>query len=71
MKNKLLENEKKITSGFIVPEDYFDNFSADLMQKLPAKEIKTISHFVVHVLIKACWGTVQIVVHYNLARQSL
>ncbi|WP_396146208.1 hypothetical protein [Flavobacterium sp.] len=45
MKNKLLENEKKITSGFIVPEDYFDNFSADLMQKLPAKEIKTISFY--------------------------
>ena len=43
MKNNLLENEKKITSGFIVPEDYFENFSADLMQKLPAKEIKTIS----------------------------
>ena len=45
MKNNLLENEKKITSGFIVPEDYFANFSADLMQKLPANEIKTISFY--------------------------
>ena len=45
MKKNLLENEKKITSGFIVPEDYFDNFSADLMQKLPAKEITTISFY--------------------------
>ena len=45
MKNNLLENEKKITSGFIVPEDYFANFSADLMQKLPAKEIKTIPFY--------------------------
>lgn len=45
MKNNLLENEKKITSGFIVPEDYFQNFSNNLMQKLPAKEIKTISFY--------------------------
>lgn len=45
MKNNILENEKKITSGFIVPEDYFANFSNNLMQKLPAKEIKTISFY--------------------------
>jgi hypothetical protein len=45
MKNNLIENDTKITSGFIVPEDYFDNFSENLMQKLPAIEIKTISFY--------------------------
>lgn len=45
MKKNLLENEKKITSGFILPEDYFQNFSDNLMQKLPANEIKTISFY--------------------------
>jgi hypothetical protein len=45
MKNNLIENDTKITSGFIVPEDYFDNFSEKLMQKLPAIEIKTISFY--------------------------
>jgi hypothetical protein len=45
MKKIDLENEPKITTGFITPEDYFDNFSARIMQKLPDNEPKVISIF--------------------------
>src|SRR6478672_12710277 len=38
-----LDNEPKITTGFQVPDTYFDTFSEKVMKQLPAKEPKVIS----------------------------
>ena len=40
-----LDKEPKIKSGFKVPENYFDNFSAKVIQRLPENEPKVISIF--------------------------
>lgn len=45
MKTFKLDNEPKIESGFKIPENYFDDFSARVMQQLPKEETKTISLF--------------------------
>jgi len=45
MKTFKLENEPKIKTGFTTPENYFDDFSAKMMQQLPKKEPKLISLF--------------------------
>jgi len=49
MKAFKLDNEPKIDPGFKTPENYFDNFSASLIQKLQnesiTKETKVISIF--------------------------
>ena len=45
MKTFKLENEPKIESGFKTPENYFDTFSARVMEQLPKEEPKTISIF--------------------------
>jgi len=45
MKTFKLENEPKIKTGFTTPENYFDDFSAKMMQQLPRKEPKLISIF--------------------------
>jgi len=45
MKTFKLDNEPKIESGFKTPENYFDTFSARVMQQLPKDEPKTISLF--------------------------
>lgn len=45
MKDFKLDNEPKITSGFQIPENYFDNFSEKVMNQLPEKETKVISIF--------------------------
>jgi len=49
MKTFKLDNGPKIDSGFKTPENYFENFSASLIQKLPketiAEEVKIISIF--------------------------
>ncbi|MEZ7500077.1 hypothetical protein QO200_15170 [Flavobacterium sp. Arc3] len=45
MKAFKLENEPKIESGYKTPEHYFENFSEQLMHKLPKKETKVISLF--------------------------
>lgn len=45
MKTFKLENEPKIESGFKTPENYFENFSAKMMQQLPENEPKVISIF--------------------------
>lgn len=42
MKNFKLGNEKKITSGFKAPEDYFDNLTNRVMEQLPEKETKVV-----------------------------
>ncbi len=39
------ENNKKIKSGFKVPDNYFENFSEQIMQQLPEKKTKTVSIF--------------------------
>lgn len=45
MKTFKLENEPKIESGFKIPDDYFDNFSIKMMERLPESEPKVISIF--------------------------
>lgn len=45
MKTFKLDNEPKIESGFKTPENYFDTFSARVMQQLPKEEPKRISLF--------------------------
>ena len=45
MKTFKLNNEPKIKTGFIVPENYFEDFSAKMMQQLPENEPKIISIF--------------------------
>jgi hypothetical protein len=49
MKPFKLDNVPKIESGFKVPDNYFENFSATLLEKLPiepiAKESKVLSLF--------------------------
>ena len=49
MKTFKLNNEPKIDSGFKTPDNYFENFSANLMQKLPvepvSQETKVLSIF--------------------------
>jgi hypothetical protein len=45
MKTFKRDNEPKIESGFKTPDNYFDTFSARVMQQLPKEEPKTISLF--------------------------
>lgn len=45
MKTFKLDNELKINTGFTVPENYFENFSAKMMQHLPENEPKIISFY--------------------------
>lgn len=40
-----LENKPKIKSGFKAPENYFDDFSAKVIRRLPENEPKVISIF--------------------------
>lgn len=42
MKAFKLENEPKIPSGFKTPENYFDTFSAKVLQQINEEEIKVI-----------------------------
>ena len=43
MKTFKLDNEPKIETGFTVPENYFEDFSAKMMQQLPNNKPKVIS----------------------------
>jgi len=45
MKEFKLDNERKITSGFISPEGYFDTLSDKITAQLPKQEQKVISIF--------------------------
>jgi hypothetical protein len=51
MKQFDLDNDPKISSGFNIPEDYFETFenkimdNLPLMKQLPEKEVKVISFF--------------------------
>lgn len=45
MKTFKLDNEPKIQTGFTVPENYFEDFSAKMIQQLPKNEPKVISLF--------------------------
>jgi len=45
MKTFKLNNTPKIESGFKTPDNYFDTFSARVMQQLPKEAPKTISLF--------------------------
>lgn len=45
MKTFKLENEPKIQTGFKIPENYFDDLSIKIMERLPASEPKVISIF--------------------------
>jgi hypothetical protein len=43
MKKINLENEPKITSGFTIPDGYFDTFSEKILAQLPKQEQKVVS----------------------------
>lgn len=45
MKTFKLDNSPKIESGFKTPDNYFDTFSARVLQQLPRENPKTISLF--------------------------
>ena len=45
MKTFKLNTQTKIKSGFETPENYFEDFSARVMQQLPLNEPKTISMY--------------------------
>ncbi len=45
MKEFKLDNEPKITSGFKVPERYFENLENEVQKKIGEKEIRVISLF--------------------------
>ncbi len=45
MKNFKLDTNKKIISGFTIPDNYFDDFSERVLQKLPKEETKIITFY--------------------------
>jgi hypothetical protein len=45
MKDFKLDSNEKITSGFKIPDHYFDDFSEKVMQQLPKEEPKVISFY--------------------------
>lgn len=45
MKDFKLDSNEKITSGFKIPDNYFDDFSEKVMQRLPKEEPKVISFY--------------------------
>lgn len=45
MKDFKLDTNEKITSGFKIPYNYFDDFSEKVMQRLPKEEPKVISFY--------------------------
>ena len=45
MKNFELDTNKKIISGFTIPDNYFDNFSERVLQKLPKEKTKIITFY--------------------------
>jgi hypothetical protein len=45
MKPFKLKNEPKIESGFKIPDHYFENFTSQIVEKMPENKIKVISNF--------------------------
>ena len=45
MKNFELDTNKKIISGFTIPDNYFDDFSERVLQKLPKEKTKIITFY--------------------------
>ncbi|MBF02229.1 MAG: hypothetical protein CMP76_02920 [Flavobacterium sp.] len=45
MKDFNLDTQPKIKTGFQVPENYFEQFEAKMMEQLPQKETKVVSLF--------------------------
>ncbi len=80
MKNFDLENNDKITTGFTVPEHYFEQFEAKMMQqistqKTTVKEVKVVSLF----YRKQVWMSsiaalillaIAIPVYFNMAKEN-
>jgi preprotein translocase subunit SecF len=40
-----IENNKKIKPGFKIPDNYFENFSENIMHQLPVKKTKSFTFF--------------------------
>lgn len=80
MKNYDLENNDKIRTGFIIPEHYFEQFEAKMMQqistqKTTVKEVKVVSLF----YRKQVWMSsiaalillaIAIPVYFNMAKEN-
>ena len=43
MKDFKLNNENKITSGFVIPDGYFEAFSDTILEQLPKEKLKVIT----------------------------
>lgn len=76
MKDFELKNNDKITTGFLTPENYFEQFEAKIMQQITTeKPVKTVSLF----YRKQVWIssiaalivlTIAIPVYYNIAESN-
>ncbi|WP_445711261.1 hypothetical protein [Flavobacterium sp.] len=45
MKDFKLDKESKINTGFEIPDNYFEQFEAKMMQQLPKENVKVVSLF--------------------------
>ena len=45
MKQYDLENDEKIKSGFVIPEQFFEDFEANILNKINKKEVEIISMY--------------------------
>jgi len=45
MKRFDLDNDQKIDTGFKIPDNYFEQFEAKIMNQLPEREVKVVSIF--------------------------
>ena len=45
MKDLKLDKKNKINPGFEIPENYFEQFEAKMMQQIPKKEVKVVALF--------------------------
>lgn len=45
MKDFKLDKEPKINTGFEIPDNYFEQFEAKMMQQLPKENVKVVSLF--------------------------
>jgi hypothetical protein len=45
MKDFKLDKESKINTGFEIPDNYFEQFEAKIMQQLPKENVKVVSLF--------------------------
>lgn len=69
-------NKEKVTTGFKIPEHYFEQFEAKMMEKIPVqKEVKVVSLFYnkqvwISSIAALLLLTIAIPVYFNMAKES-